>query len=132
MSNPFLNFSLKAIVILTVVFGVHIFVLNNLDSPLFENRIVLSYVVNLILVITIFGALYLLKNKYESQLGFLFLFGSALKFAVFFIVFYPFYKLDGAISKLEFAAFFVPYVSGLILETVSLSKWLNSMGKTTP
>lgn len=132
MSNPFLSFSLKAIVILTIVFSIHLFILNSLELPLFENRIILSYIVNLILVIAIFGVLYYLKNKYKSQLGFLFLFGSALKFAVFFIVFYPFYKLDGAISKLEFAAFFVPYVTGLILETISLSKWLNSIEETNP
>lgn len=131
MSNHFLSFSLKVIILLAVVFGIHILVLNYSDLPLYENRIVLSYIVNLILVITIFGALYLLKNKYKSQLGFLFLFGSALKFAVFFILFYPFYKLDGTISKLEFAAFFVPYVCGLILETTSLSKWLNAIDETT-
>ena len=95
--------------------------------PLFENRIVPAYLVNLILVVGIFGVLYLLREKYKSQLGFLFLAGSLLKFTVFFIVFYPFYKLDGVITKLEFAAFFAPYVIGLILESVSLSKWLNKL-----
>lgn len=127
MSNPFLSFSIKAILILAVVFGIHLILLNILNLPMFENRIVLSYVVNLILIIVIFGGLYLLKEKYKSQLGFLFLAGSFLKFAVFFILFYPFYKIDNVITKLEFAAFFVPYVVGLILESVSLSKWLNKL-----
>jgi FtsH-binding integral membrane protein len=112
---------------LTVVFCIHIAVLSFLEFPLFENRLVLSYSVNLILVIAIFGILYLLREKYKSQLGFLFLAGSLLKFAIFFILFYPYYKSDGIITKLEFLAFFTPYVVGLVLESVSLSKWLNKL-----
>ncbi len=127
MSNPFISFSIKVMLLLVVGFGIHLGILKFLNLPLFENRILVSYLVNLTLVIVVFGALYLLKDKYTSQLGFLFLIGSFLKFAVFFIVFYPFYKQDGEITKLEFAAFFVPYVLGLILETLSLSKWLNKL-----
>lgn len=127
MNNPFLSFSIKATTLLAVVFCMHLLVLNYFEFPLFENRIVLSYIINLILIISIFGILYLLKEKYKSQLGFLFLAGSLLKFAVFFIVFYPIYKGDGSISKLEFASFFIPYGLGLILETISLSKWLNKL-----
>ena len=127
MNNPFLSFSIKATALLTVTFCIHLGVLKALDFPLFENRIVLSYIINLVLVISIFGILYLVREKYKAQLGFLFLAGSFLKFAVFFIVFYPFYKSDGVVSKLEFASFFIPYVLGLILETISLSKWLNEL-----
>jgi len=127
MSNPFFSFTIKAVVILTIAFGIHLAILSTLDLPLFENRIALAYLVNLVLVIGIFGALYMLREKYKSQLGFLFLAGSLLKFTVFFIVFYPFYKLDGVITKLEFAAFFAPYVIGLILESVSLNKWLSKL-----
>ena len=127
MNNPFISFSTKVILLLVAAFGIHIGVLKFLNLPLFENKIITSYIINLVLVIIVFGVLYLLKDKYTSQLGFLFLIGSFLKFAVFFIVFYPFYKQDGEITKLEFAAFFVPYVLGLILETVSLSKWLNKL-----
>lgn len=127
MNNAFLSFSIKATILIAVVFCIHLLLLNYFAFPLFENRIVLSYIINLILIIFIFGILYLLKEKYKSQLGFLFLAGSLLKFAVFFIVFYPVYKLDGSISKLEFASFFVPYGLGLIIETISLSKWLNKL-----
>lgn len=127
MSNPFFSFSTKATVLLVAVFCIHIAILRFFDFPLFENRIISAYVVNLILIISIFGILYLLKEKYKTQLGFLFLVGSLLKFAVFFIIFYPFYKYDGIITKFEFASFFVPYVLGLILETISLSKWLNRL-----
>ena len=127
MKNPFFSFSIKTVILLSVAFGAHLLALNTLKLPLFENRIVLSYSINLALVIIVFGLLYLLKEKYKAQLGFLFLIGSFLKFAVFFIVFYPSYKQDNIITKLEFAAFFVPYVLGLILETFSLNKWLNKL-----
>jgi len=127
MNTTFTKFSIKLVVVLTVVFIAHILILKFADLPLFENKIVSAYISNVVLAIVIFGLLYKLKDKYKVQLGFLYLAGSALKFLVFFIVFYPFYKADGTISKLEFAAFFVPYVLCLVLETFSLSKWLNKL-----
>ncbi|WP_242083721.1 hypothetical protein [Aestuariivivens sediminis] len=125
MQHPFYSFVIKTTILLAIVFGIHLALLNYLGYPLFADRIVLSYSVNLLLVIGVFGFLYVLRKKYKSQLGFLFLAGSVLKFAVFFILFYPFYKQDQVISKLEFASFFVPYLVGLVLETFSLGKWLN-------
>jgi len=53
--------------------------------------------------------------------------GSFLKFIVFFLVFYPPYKMDGNMDKLEFAAFFVPYVICLVLETVFTARMLQKM-----
>ncbi|MBC3758463.1 hypothetical protein H7U19_08615 [Hyunsoonleella sp. SJ7] len=131
MSNPFINFALKASGALLLAFFLHLGVLCALNCHLFEDHIVLSYVINLILVLKVFGILYLLRYKYKGQLGFLFLAGSIIKFAVFFIVFHPRFKADGVITKLEFASFFVPYLVGLILETVSLSKWLNKLDETS-
>ena len=127
MRNPFIDFTFKAAILLGIVFFIHIGVLKTLSLPVFDHRIVLCYLVNFALIIIVFGTLYLFKEKYKSQLGFLFLAGSFLKFIIFFIVFYPFFKMDNHISKLEFAAFFVPYSIGLILETFSLVKWLNKL-----
>ncbi|TXG37125.1 hypothetical protein [Seonamhaeicola maritimus] len=131
MTNPFIRFTLKASLFYVIAFGLHLAVLSTLNYPLFDNYILLSYVLNLVLVIVVFGLLYLLRKKYKSQLGFLFLAGSLVKFAVFFIVFQPLFKQDGVVSKLEFASFFIPYVLGLIIETISLSKWLNNLDETT-
>lgn len=125
MNNLFLRFTITAIFVLALVFSIHITALHIFRFPLFENEIVLSYIVNLTLIIIIFGVLYFLRTKFKNQLGFLFLAGSLLKFAVFFIVFQPIYKHDNITTKLEFTAFFIPYAVGLILESVSLSKWLN-------
>ena len=127
MHNALIRFSLTVTLILSITFAIHILVLNMKELPLFGNQIVLSYVINTILAIGIFALLFFLKEKYKSQLGFLFMAGSALKFAIFFIVFQPIYKQDGNVSTLEFSAFFVPYVLCLIFETFSLSKLLNKL-----
>ncbi|MBR9847364.1 MAG: hypothetical protein GYB35_15230 [Algicola sp.] len=127
MKNTFTSFSVKLVVVLTIALVLHLLALNAKSLPVYENKILLAYIVNGVLAIVIFGFLFKMKDKYKEQLGFLFLGGSVLKFIVFFIVFYPFYKADGTISKLEFAAFFVPYILSLILETMSLAKWLNKM-----
>ena len=127
MNAYILNFSIKLTFILAVMFGAHILLLDYLQLPIFDNKIILAYSVNLILAILIFAALHKLKDKFKEQLGFLFIAGSFLKFIVFFIVFYGAYKADGIIEKPEFAAFFVPYVLCLIIETFSLAKWLNKL-----
>ena len=127
MTQDILKFSGCLILALNVVFAIHISTLYFTNFPLFSNKIVLAYIVNIILAIGIYTLMLLLKNKYQSQLGFIFMLGSFIKFIVFFIVFYPSYKADGTMSRLEFAAFFVPYVISLIMETTSLSKWLNKL-----
>ncbi len=53
------------------------------------------------------------------------MFGSFLKFAFFFIFFYPSYQADGDITRLEFMAFFIPYIFSLLIETMSLITLLN-------
>ena len=115
MQNQLNRFTTTLVVVLSLVFIFHILILKWQQLPLFNNKIILSYVTNALLAFFIFVALYKLKDKYQSQIGFLFLFGSALKFLVFFIVFYPSFKADGVIDKLEFASFFIPYMLSLIL-----------------
>jgi hypothetical protein len=127
MNQSLFKFSSKLILILIVAFGMHVLALSYLDYPLFENKIVLAYIVNAVLAISIFAFLHKMKEKYKEQLGFLFIGGSFLKFILFFALFYGSYKSDGSISKLEFAAFFVPYLLCLVIETTSLAKWLNKM-----
>lgn len=127
MKNEFTVFSVRLLLILSVVFCIHILMLYFLNFPLFKDMIVLSYVINAVLAIGIFGVLFKLKDKYGSQLGFLFLGGSFLKFIVFFVVFYPVFKADGQVTSLEFSSFFIPYIISLLFETFSLVKWLNKI-----
>lgn len=122
-----LRFALILLVALAVVFAIHISILSVLDKPLWADLIVLSYVLNYALALGIFLLLFYLKEKVSNAIGFLFMGGSLLKFIVFFIVFYPTYKGDGDVGQTEFAAFFVPYLISLVLETFFASKMLREM-----
>jgi len=127
LKHPVISFSIRLVLVLSLAFALHLVLLQVAGLPLFENKVVASYIINTLLTIAIFFGLYRLKEKYSSQIGFLFLGSSFLKFAVFFIVFYGAYKANGNIDTLEFLAFFTPYSICLILETIYLSKWLNEM-----
>jgi hypothetical protein len=122
--DSFSKFSWTLIIVLTIAFGIHIFILDQLELPLFDNRIIVAYLANCFLALAIYLSLFLLKNKMSEQIGFLYMGGSFVKFLFFFIFFYPSYKLDGGLDSLEFAAFFVPYVISLILETLGVIEFL--------
>jgi len=120
---PFLR-SLFFVILLTL--GLHLWILSIKEIPIFENKILLSYFINTILVILIFIFLYFFRHKYKEQLGFLYMIGSFVKFIFFFLFFYPSYHKDGSISKVEFLTFFTPYIICLVIETYYLIKLLNS------
>ena len=122
--NDFLKFSLLLLVLLLSALALHLFILNAMGLPLYDNKILLAYSINYVLAVIIYGALYLLQDRMTAQLGFLYMGGSLLKFLFFFILFYPGYKLDGEMSNAEFAAFFIPYSISLILETSGIIKFL--------
>ena len=112
---------------LILAFCIHVLVLKQLEKPLFGNMIIPAYAINAILALVIFLVLYIFRNKWKSYLGFLFLGGSMLKFLIFFIVFNPVYKNDGAIETVEFAAFFIPYFLSLSFETLFTARMLNNL-----
>lgn len=125
-NNPIVNFLSFLIPSLLLTAGAHFYTLNKLELPLFNNKIVLAYIINFSLAIFIYVGLYLLRKKQESNLGFIFMTGSLIKFGIFFLIFYPGYKSDGEIQTLEFTTFFIPYAVCLIIETYYLTKLLNS------
>ncbi|WP_236625374.1 DUF6168 family protein [Mangrovimonas yunxiaonensis] len=110
-----------------IAFFIHQFVLVQLEIPPYANSIVLSYVINTLLAIAVLALLFLLRKRLKDQLGFLFMAGSLLKFAVFFIVFFPIYNADGDLSRLEFVTFFIPYATCLFTETYSAIKLLSTI-----
>ena len=127
MSPILLNLLIRLLVVTTIVFIGHLFVLNFLDYPILNDNIVLSYTINTVSAIIIFLLLFVLRHKFKNQLGFIFLFGSVIKFGLFLLVLYrPFYA-DGIISKSEFFTFFIPYFFTHTIEIFSLSKWLNKI-----
>lgn len=123
--NPVINFCLKLFVVLAIVFGIHIYILDYLNQPLYNNLIIAAYVANYILAVAIYCTLYFLRKKYLDLLGFIFMAGSFLKFGVFFIFFYPTYMGDGELIRLETTSFLIPYIASLIIETYYLVKLLN-------
>ncbi|WP_343486938.1 DUF6168 family protein [Allomuricauda sp. d1] len=129
MSKLPLQFTMALLAALSTAFAFHILVLFLLDYPLWGDLLPLSYLINFLLAVGIFFGLYALRKKLSNSLGFLFMAGSLLKFAVFFLVFYPAYKSDAVIQRSEFAAFFVPYLIALVQETFFASKMLQKLDK---
>ena len=126
MKKSTLKFLAVLLLVISVVFAMHLFIIQNMGMPIFSDRIVLSYLLNYALAASILIFIQSKFNKKSSHTGFIFLGGSGVKFLVFFLVFYPFYREDGTMSTSEFAAFFVPYATCLILEVAFLSKQLNN------
>ncbi len=126
MQNTSFKFLGFLAILILVTFGIHLFALSFTDHSLFGNQIVLSYVVNYLLAAVVLIIVEKTLNKNSAQAGFVFMAGSALKFLVFFLVFYPIYKADDKMQTIEFAAFFIPYSVCLITEVIYLSKQLNN------
>lgn len=126
MNKQIIDFCLKLAVALSIIFGIHIALLFFLKLYLFGNLIIQSYLVNYFLAVAIFILLIKLKKKYTHLLGFIFMIGSFLKFVIFFVFFYPIFKLDDTITSVETTSFLVPYFSCLMAETFYLIKLLNN------
>ena len=121
-----IRFSLLLLALLTLAFAVHAYLLQRNGLPVFGDRILAAYGINYFLAVLIYAVLYLLRRRMTAQLGFIYMGGSFIKFIFFFIFFYPYYKLDGELSTLEFAAFFTPYVLSLIAETSGVINFLKN------
>jgi hypothetical protein len=121
------DFILRILFFMGVAFGFHLLVLNYLALPLFENKIVATYTVNLVFGIAIFSFLFGIRNKIKNQIGFIFILGGIFKFFLFFAFFYKDYMADKTLSKIEFFTLFIPYILALVIEVFSLSKWLNKI-----
>tara|TARA_R110000850_G_scaffold9219_6_gene34172 strand:+ start:1029 stop:1421 length:393 start_codon:yes stop_codon:yes gene_type:complete len=113
----------------TAAYGIHLGVLGFLERNLFEYQITLAYLANTITALIITLGLLNAPERFRNSLGFLFMGGSFLKFAVFFIFFYPAYKEDGEIGKQEFSTFFIPYAVCLFFETKALIHRLSQLDK---
>ena len=85
----------------------------------------LSYLINTVLAGAIYTVIFRLKEKHSEKLGFIFLAGSGIKFAAFFVFLQPIFISDGEMSNIEFAIFFIPYGLTTALETTFLVRALN-------
>jgi len=125
VKKELLFFVLKLSLCLLFVFGLHAFVLYKMNLEPNYQLFVSAYVINFLMAFLIVGIISIYINKLKTYIGFLFMLGSFLKFAVFFIWFYPICKADGSVDGYEFSIFFVPYLVSLIFETLYLKKVLD-------
>lgn len=112
-------------VVLFLVFIAHTELLKYYGFEPYENAIIPAYWANFALATVIFAFIFIFRKKYTHLLGFIFMGGSLLKFAVFFIFFNPIYKEDGLVEAVESTSFLVPYLVSLFLETYTLIRVLN-------
>jgi F0F1-type ATP synthase assembly protein I len=84
-----------------------------------------TYILNSSTAAAIFLLIIRLRQKYSEQLGFVFLAGSGFKFLLFFLLIYPVFHADGALSREEFSTFFIPYSITTAIETIALARILN-------
>lgn len=113
-------------------FGIHCLARTYFGLTLLGDLLPASYLVNWGLAFAIVWLLFAYRKKLRQQIGFLFIGGSLLKFAVFFAVFYPVFHADGTIERSEFASFFVPYMLALVLETLFTAKILQALEREEP
>ncbi|WP_273568716.1 hypothetical protein [Maribacter halichondriae] len=126
-----IRFLLWLIGSLVLFFFIHTKLLSIYDYLPYDNLIVRSYWINALLAAVIFIVLFLFRYRLKNYIGFLFIAGSFIKFTLFFIIFYPVYRADGEMDTLEFAAFFVPYLISLLIETIFTAKMLKKLDDKT-
>lgn len=127
MQKIILTNSLIILGVSVVSYGVYIWALRQLNIEVLLGKIQLAFTLNTVLAILIVAAMVLLKKRIKDQLAYVFMGGSFLKFAYFFIFFYPAFNQDGHISKTEFFSFFIPYAVCLVSETVTAIRFLNNI-----
>ena len=127
MDKKVTSFALQLIGALLLLALLHIGFLFARKITIPFDLISMGYLVNFAMAMGIYYVMIELARKQNKNLGFVFLFGSTLKFAVYFLIFNPLYMQDGSLSKLEFFTFFAPYIACLIVETLALVKLLKEL-----
>lgn len=119
-----MTFTLRSLLYLIIAtslaFALHVWLVIAFEIDFPVSKIVWAYVANVLLTSGLIVWLLNLPEKYNTSLGYFFLYGSFAKAIMFFVLFYPGYRADGAVSRPEFSAFFVPYAVCLIVETTAL------------
>ncbi len=127
MDKKIISFAIQLFGVLVFLGLLHVAFLYARANEIPFDLIVLGYLVNFAMALGIYYGMVQLAKKQNKNLGFVFLFGSTLKFAVYFLIFNPLFMQDDSLSKLEFFTFFVPYITCLILETLALVKLLKDI-----
>lgn len=127
MDKKIISFAFQLFGVLAFLALLHIAFFYARAAEIPFDLIILGYLVNFAMALGIYYGMVQLAKKQNKNLGFVFLFGSTLKFAVFFLIFNPLFMQDGSLSKVEFFTFFAPYITCLIMETLALVKLLKDI-----
>ena len=122
--NPLIKFLILLSTLLLIVFFIHVGFNYLRGHYIYSNRIIESYIINLILAYVSFLILFFSIKKYVSSLGYIFMLISLFKFLVFYILFKVYYTLNQNIELEVFITIMVPYGTSLFTEIYALSKIL--------
>jgi len=122
---PSFRYSALLFLLMTVSFFLHWKALEILSRTIDLGHLLPFYVMNYIMGVAIVSALIFLSKNKGEVLGFVFMAGSLVKFAVFFMVFYPELHENDASKKATFILFFIPYILSVITEVWYLIRFLN-------
>ena len=128
MLKYFFKFSLILTLSSFLLFGIHLGFLFFIEYPLWGHYIIPSYLFNVLTALFFYLSLAYVSRKDETQIGFIYLLFSGLKFLLFFALVYPLFTADNVIQRQEFITFFIPYASCLFIEIRQLIKLLNLSG----
>ena len=120
------KFIFSLFIVLAITFGLHIWVTHEMNFSFSISKIGISYTINYFIAIAIFKLFSVFINRKSEIPGFIFLFGSLLKFVIYFLVLRPIISETESISKVEFSFFFIPYAICLIIEIYFLVNVLRS------
>lgn len=117
---------LVLLAILVVLFTGHYLVVKDMNPSAFS-LLGLTYGFNFgitLLILVLFD--WAFRRKMQ-QIGFVFLMSTGAKFLLFFLLIYPFLKLNGSVKSFAFAAFFIPYAVCLVAEVLIAIRLMKKM-----
>ncbi|NND16570.1 MAG: hypothetical protein HKN89_09640 [Eudoraea sp.] len=124
-----LRFTLVLLSALIVIGGLHYSYFLLRDLPFSWVEFLYGYGINFVMALIVYASMLYLAKKKSTYLGFLFLTGSAFKFAIYFLLIDPVFRADGKLSFTEFFIFFIPYLICLTIETLAVIQLLKKIDK---
>ncbi len=121
------SFYLQLTLYILLTFIIHLGILFLLDKPIFDNKIIESYLINIFTAFLLYYIIDRHKARFKDNIGFIFMLSSYIKFGLFFIFIYPYFDKNSTDLTIEFVTFFTPYSVCLIVETMALIKLLNKL-----
>ena len=123
--STLLKFSAKLLLLMTGLFWLHTFAINQLGYTVQDELLRSCYLFNTLIALVFFLLLLLVSKQDPSVLGWVFLLTTGLKFLLFLTLIYPSFQADGLSPKQELLTFFIPYAAATTLEIHQLIKILN-------